>query len=188
MKPRSFDPLKLEMEAFAREGAALQGEWPATSLPRLAEAAAPESDPAQWPAVSWSAHGEIRTPRGGETQVWLELAAQAQVALTCQRCLKPVREDLAVSRWFRFVRDEGQAAELDMDSDDDVLALARHLSLRDLVEDELLLALPVVPRHEVCPEPLPHANVEDDEAAPAEKRPNPFAALAALKKGSAGKD
>ena len=93
-----------------------------------------------------------------------------------------MREDLAVSRWFRFVKDEDQAANLDMDSDDDVLALPRHLDLRELVEDELLLELPVVPRHDECPEPLPHANDEEDEA-PVEERPNPFAALAALKKG-----
>ena len=182
MKPRSFDPLKLDVEAFAREGASLEGEWPATSLPRLAESAAPESDPAHWPPVRWTTRGETRTPKGGEPQIWLELGAEAQVALTCQRCLKSVREDLAVSRWFRFVKDEDMAAELDMDSDDDVLALARHLNLRELVEDELLLELPVVPRHDECPEPLPHANVEEDEA-PEEERPNPFAALAALKKG-----
>lgn len=188
MKPRSFDPLKLDVEAFAREGASLEGEWPATSLPRLAESAAPESDPAQWPPVVWSAHGELRTPKGGAAQVWMEVSAEAQVSLTCQRCLKPVSEDLAVSRWFRFVKDEDQAAELDMDSDDDVLALARNLNLRELAEDELLLELPVVPRHEECPEPLPHANVEEDELVEEEEaRPNPFAALAALKKGTGGK-
>lgn len=187
MKPRSFDPLKLDVEAFARDGEPLAGEWPAATLERLAESAAPESDVAQWPPVRWSARGERLTPRGGEAQIWLELEAGAQVALTCQRCLQLVREDLSVVRRFRFVRDEHQAAELDMDSDDDVLALARNLDLRELVEDELLLALPVVPRHEVCPEPLPHANVDEDESEVADERPNPFAALAALKKGSAGK-
>jgi uncharacterized protein len=187
MKPRSFDPLKLDIGAFARESQQLAGEWPAASLPRLSDSAAPESAVADWPAVRWSAQGEIRTPKGGEAQVWLQLNAEAQVSLTCQRCLKPVREDLAVSRWFRFVRDEDQAAELDMDSDDDVLSLVRHLNLRDLIEDELLLALPVVPRHEVCPEPLPHANADEEELVVEEERPNPFAALAALKKGTGGK-
>ena len=91
-----------------------------------------------------------------------------------------------MSRWFRFVRDEDQAAELDMDSEDDVLSLPRHLDLRELMEDELLLELPVVPRHEECPEPLPPANI-DEEEAPSQERPNPFAALAALKKGAGGK-
>jgi uncharacterized protein len=48
------------------------------------------------------------------------------------------------------------------------------------VEDELLLALPIVPMHERCPMPLPMAA---DEAPATEEtdRPHPFAALAALK-------
>lgn len=182
MKARSFDPLKFDVDAFVRDGAALQGEWPAASLPRLADGAAPEAPPSGWPAVTWSAQGELRTPKGGQAQVWLELQAQATVALTCQRCLKPVEEHLEVSRWFRFVRDESQAAELDMESEDDVLVLARHMDLRELVEDELLLELPVVPRHDECPEPLvaPESAQEEELAEP--ERPNPFAALAALKK------
>jgi uncharacterized protein len=55
------------------------------------------------------------------------------------------------------------------------------LDLADMIEDELLLAMPLVPRHARCPEPLPRAFVEDDPASdPAD---NPFAALAALKRG-----
>ena len=57
-------------------------------------------------------------------------------------------------------------------------ALTRALDLRELIEDELLLAMPLVPRHEVCPEPLP---VRTDEDMP-DDAPNPFAALAALKR------
>ena len=58
-------------------------------------------------------------------------------------------------------------------------ALTTALDLPMLLEDELLLALPLVPRHDVCPEPLPRAF--RDEADAAER---PFAALAALKQGS----
>ncbi|WP_255370034.1 DUF177 domain-containing protein [Roseateles sp. YR242] len=177
----------MDVQVFAREGELLEGEWPAAALTRLADTAAAEAPAVGWPAVRWSTIGEIRTPRGSEAQIWLRLDAQAQVAQTCQRCLKPVQEEVAVSRWFRFVRDEEQAAELDMDGDDDVLALPRHLNLQDLAEDELLLALPLVPRHDVCPEPLPLAEPDELEEEEAEERPNPFAALAALKKGTAGK-
>ena len=57
--------------------------------------------------------------------------------------------------------------------------LCKALGVPELIEDELLLALPLVPRHDVCPAPLPRAFVEDDPATdPAD---NPFAALAALK-------
>jgi hypothetical protein len=80
----------------------------------------------------------------------------------------------------RFVAGEDAAAALDAESEDDVLALTPALDLRQLIEDELLLALPIVPRHDHCPEPLPRAFADPQGAAsPAE---NPFAALAALKR------
>ena len=58
---------------------------------------------------------------------------------------------LHIEKALRFVHGEDAAAELDADSDDDVLASSRSLDLRALIEDELLLALPLVPRHEACP-------------------------------------
>lgn len=180
MKSRAFVPEKLDLAAFAHDGASLQGEWPAASLERLADAAAPEAPAHAWPALTWALHGEIRQPKAAAPQTWLHLQASAQVALTCQRCLQPVQDTVEIDRWFRFVDTEAEAAALDVDSDDDVLALPRHLDARELIEDELLLALPLVPRHVSCPEPLPGA---EEVAEPAlEQRPNPFAALAVLKR------
>ena len=54
-----------------------------------------------------------------------------------------------------------------------------------LIEDELLLALPPVPRHETCPHPLPMSAEADGFAAEneaVEEKPHPFAKLAAMKK------
>jgi len=183
MKPRAFVPEKLELAAFIHDGASLEGEWPAASLERLADGAATEAPAEGWPPVRWRLLGETRQAKGAKAQAWLQVTAQAQVALTCQRCLKPVDEHIDVDRWIRFVDTEAEAAALDADSDDDVLALPRHLDARELIEDELLLALPLVPRHEVCPEPLPLADDEDAAADEEGERPNPFAALAALKRG-----
>ncbi|HEY1128208.1 MAG TPA: DUF177 domain-containing protein [Roseateles sp.] len=180
MKSRAFVPEKLDVAALAHDAASLAGEWPAASLERLADAAAPEAPASGWPALGWSLQGEIRQPKGGKPQTWLHLTAAGQVALTCQRCLKPVFEDIDIDRWIRFVDTEAEAAALDVDSDDDVLALPRHLDARELIEDEMLLALPLVPRHEVCPEPLPQ--VDDEAELEVEERPNPFAKLAALKR------
>ncbi|MET0518799.1 MAG: DUF177 domain-containing protein [Burkholderiaceae bacterium] len=178
MKTRDFSPTNLDVAAFAQDGAALQGEWAAASLPRLADAAAPDAPARDWPAVQGSLSGERREPRGAEAQTWLHLRAQATVRLTCQRCLQAVQEQVDVSRSFHFVRDEELAASLDVDSEDDVLAMTRHLDGRELVEDELLLSLPLVPRHDICPQPLP---VKAEAEPEIEERPNPFAALAALK-------
>ncbi|MEQ1804240.1 MAG: YceD family protein, partial [Burkholderiaceae bacterium] len=104
----------------------------------------------------------------------------ARLQLVCQRCLEPVTAALDVQRSFRFVEGEAAAAELDAQCEDDVLALTRELDLHELLEDELLLCLPLVPKHEQCPQPLPEA-----AAGPGPDRANPFAALAALKRGVA---
>ena len=72
------------------------------------------------------------------------------------------------------------------DSEEDLLAISREFDLRELIEDELLMALPVVPRHDECPTAVHLASSDDDfEEASAEK-PNPFAALAALRKDGKG--
>jgi uncharacterized protein len=111
----------------------------------------------------------------------MQLRGHCAMLLCCQRCLGPVESDVSFDRWFHFVPDEDQAALLDADSEDEVLALERWLDLQALVEDEMLLALPLVPRHDICPEPLPRP-VDDLEEAPEE---NPFAKLAGLRKGEA---
>jgi uncharacterized protein len=100
------------------------------------------------------------------------------VRLQCQRCLQPVDVPLEVDRAFRFVRGEDAAAALDAEADDDVLELTRGFDLRDLVEDELLLALPLVPRHRDCTVPRP----APDDAPPTTAEAHPFAVLAALKR------
>ncbi|HEX6705390.1 MAG TPA: YceD family protein [Albitalea sp.] len=179
MKSRPADPRRLDVEAFAQDAGELQGEWPLASLDRLAGTAHPDAKPADTDLTHWQVQGESRPVRGGVAQTWLHLRADARVSLVCQRCLGPVGADVHAERSFQFVSGEDAAAQLDADSEDDVLALTRSLDLRDLVEDELLLALPLVPRHEVCPQPLPMAHDDPEEDA----RTNPFAALAALKRG-----
>lgn len=180
MSSRDFDPLRLDVAAFAKAAGALEGHWPLRQFERLVESAVADALPADGGDVAWQARGEARPQRGGEAQVWLHVSATTRVPLECQRCLKPVEEALAIERSFLFVHGEDAAAQLDTDSDDDVLALTRALDLRELVEDELLLALPIVPRHEVCPVPLVVPASVDEPLA---EKPNPFAALAALKGG-----
>lgn len=178
MKSRDFDPLRLDVAAFARDGASIDGEWALSALPRLADSVLPEPDAGAAP-VAWSLHGEMRKVAGRGELAWVHASARTHVKLECQRCLKPVTEALEAERSFLFVQGEDAAAELDADSEDDVLALTRALDARELIEDELLLSLPIVPRHDVCPDPLPVAADDLPEA----EAPHPFAALAALKKG-----
>jgi uncharacterized protein len=66
-----------------------------------------------------------------------------------------------------------EAAEAADDAVDRVVA-SRSMAVAGLVEDELLLALPMVPVHERCEPPA-----KDDGT-----KPSPFAVLAGLKKGA----
>lgn len=180
MSSREHDPQRLDVARAAAQAAALSGRWPLATLTRLSidAAAGGDSD------VSWSARFEQRSSSGGSAQPWLHLRAQARAARQCQRCLEPVLLPLEVDRWLRFAGSEEEAAALDAESDDDVLALSRRFDLRELVEDELLLALPLVPRHDACAPPL--ARADEAEPPPADALSHPFAALAALKRPDGG--
>lgn len=200
MKARVFLPEKLDVKAFIEAEAQLAGETPVTDLSRLAGAASPEADLAGMPPVRWRVTGRPVPQRVGGPELWLDLEAEAELDMECQRCLHPVRERMTVSRSIRFARDEAEAARLDADSEDDVLAVSRQFHLLELVEDELIMAQPIVPRHDECPSdivalmqddtetPVPgSAPLEGDQAEPGpQAKPHPFAALAALKKRSDG--
>ena len=178
MTERVFDPSQLNVEAFAKQAGALAGRCAVSALSRLAEATHPEAPAASADDIDWQLRGEARASRSGPPEIWLHLNAVARVALVCQRCLQPIATELAAERSFRFVHGEAAAAELDADSEDDVLALSRSLDAIGLLEDELLLTLPLVPRHGLCPQPL----LPPGDSVPSD-RENSFAALAALKSG-----
>ena len=177
---RPHDALRLDVSAFIADAETLAGSWPGASLQRLCELQTPPQD-APPPDVAWQAQGERLAVTGGEPELWLVLQAQAPVWLTCQRCLQPFAVPLALDRRIRFVRGEAQAEALDAEIEDDVLALSKSLDLRELIEDELLLALPIVPRHAACPQPLPVALGSEPAPDDPPERPNPFAALQRLK-------
>jgi uncharacterized protein len=177
---KDFDPHRLDVRRFAEEGAALEASDGLPGFDRLC-AEAEGADPAR--AVRWQARGELLNPLHHTPQVWLHLEASASLPLVCQRCLHPVDVELAVKRSFRFVADEATAAAEDEESEEDLLVLSRSFDLVELVEDELLMELPVAPRHEVCPEAVKMSATDPSfEAASAEKV-HPFAVLGKLKAG-----
>ncbi len=198
MKAAVLNPRRLDVARFSRQGAHLAGQMPLETLQRLSEGTCPPDD-ALASLVTWSAQGFLREVLAGAPELRLRLQAEATVWLHCQRCLQPMAVALRVDRMFRFARNDDEAAELDEAcEDEDVLALGRPLDLPTLVEDELIMALPIVPRHEACPQPLlapaaPAAALPDstagmdgaqgpDDANRAADRPHPFAVLGALKR------
>lgn len=178
---KDFAARRLDVKAFAEEGAHLHGEEPVRVHERLL--AETQGRGAETP-VHWSARGELRNPGHVNPEIWVHLQSDAILSLTCQRCLSPVDVPVSVDRSFRFVPDEDMAASQDEQSEEDVLALGRSLDLVELVEDELLMELPLAPHHEACPEPLKLAVSDEDFEDASAPRENPFALLGKLKSGS----
>jgi uncharacterized protein len=177
---KDFDPLRLDLRRFAEEAGELASDAPLRTFGRLLGET--EGEGAQRP-LHWRARGELRNAGHVQPQVWMHLEAQASLPLVCQRCLRPVDVDVAFERSFRFVTDEATAAAEDDAAEEDVLALSRSFDLLELVEDEMLMELPVAPRHETCPEPVVMSAVDPAFGAGGAERENPFAVLGKLKTG-----
>lgn len=177
--PKEFFVQRLDVQAFAEEAGRIEGRSRLGAHERLMAETQGRGAEGE---IAWLARGELRNPRHVNPEVWLHLKASAVLSLTCQRCMGPVDVPVQVERSFRFVKDEATAEAQDDASDEDLLALSRSFDLLALVEDELLMDMPLVPRHDVCPE-APALSVEDPDFEQAGERPNPFAVLGRLKGG-----
>ena len=190
---QSHHATRLNMQAFAREGVPLVDTIALQNMERLAQEAqalAPDL------MLKWEARAELRPGSGAEEDVWLHLLATTSVPLTCQRCMCTVATPLEVDQWYRFVASEEIAMAEDDESEEDLLVMEPQFDLLAVLEDELLMALPLVPMHEECPL-TPVMQVGEDalgsgareknqngKESPSGEKPNPFAVLAQLKKKS----
>lgn len=189
----------IDLRALARQGEPSAFSLPLSAFPRVVEdlpdpvshgLPAMEDTPvaaswrAEWrqflhaPAAAGS-QGTHKASDAVPEQLWLHLEARTQLPQTCQRCLGVYAQPVEVDRWFRFVADEAMAEAEDDDCEEDLLVMAPRFDLLRLIEDELLMALPLVPMHPVCPKPV---SLSSAEGGAVPERPNPFAALEALKR------
>jgi uncharacterized protein len=165
--PPHVDPRKL-----ADRGVTLQGEMPLADLSRLCD---PLAD----------SHGNVRTElsfgRDEHHAVVVSSRLEVEVKMVCQRCLDVVTLPIRSECYYAVVKEGGNSQAVPKGYD--VLELGEDpLDLLALVEDELLLALPIVPVHDPkdCQQPAGahQADPVEDEVT----RSNPFSVLAQLKR------
>ena len=126
---------------------------------------------------------------GGRAVVTGEI--RTRLRLVCQRCLGEVEFDLDLPLRVVLLR-VGQSGHDLPDDLDPVVVDEDGFRLLDLIEDEILLAIPPVARHEAgyCSAPATAESVVEpgsDVWSPEEEpRPNPFAILAASRAGDPG--
>ena len=127
---------------FAREERSLQGELPVARLARVLDKLVDSAG-----SLSYRVSGRIN-PRN-RPQLLLQL--DGLLSVCCQRCLEGIDYPLAVCSVLEFVDDEEDLTQEEIEDDSkDFLLAQSELDVVALIEDEIILDLPLVPRHESC--------------------------------------
>jgi len=162
---------------FAAAEDRVSGKLPLSCLPRLADVLVSQQGALDCALAGYCEKDESG---GGETKLGLHLRVSGGLALQCQRCLAEVEIDCAIDTRLLLIPPETEWPEEELEADDyDAIPASRELSLLSLIEDEVLLALPLVPRHADCV--APGASDAAQQFLESGK-PSPFAVLASLKK------
>ncbi|MCO5118335.1 MAG: DUF177 domain-containing protein [Burkholderiaceae bacterium] len=174
-----MDNARIDIDRMVRRGEALSGRWPLAGFERLGTLLASSDGDVRWQA---SARRRARAEGGEDTYLGLALAASLPVP--CVRCLGPVDIVVDDRREFLLVADEETAERLDdPESELEVIAADTPFRLAELVEDELILAIPPLPRHAACELPVDHGP-EADGGPDGEPASHPFEALRKLRGGT----
>lgn len=160
-------PVDIDPEYLVEKQSELSGILPLSGFGRLSESLVDNQGSAEV-IVSFRKEGEIKAISGH---------VNATLLVQCQRCLEPVH--LLVDRDFRLaiVYSDAQARRLP-ELYDPLLLENKHILFSDLIEDELILAIPDIPGHEDCQQ---EQLIFGDDEPEVQTQPNPFAILAKLK-------
>lgn len=166
-------PPFLDLAHALRQESKLSGHIPVKSMPRLASALISDQGEALI---------ELHVAPDLSRRVVVSGSIQALLQMTCQRCLESAGIAVQASPRLAWVKSDADLEALPPEYDPLVSSDGR-VTVVELVEDELLLALPLVPKHPdgACRETRKAAA---QRAAPVEEsRKTPFAELAKLKRG-----
>lgn len=124
-------------------------------------------------------HVALRFGKGEDGQRIIAGSLQADVVMECQRCLQPVLLSVQGDINLAVVRHEDAVKSLP-GCYDPLLLSEPEVELWPLIEQELMLSLPIVATHPdgECKVDSTY-QVKDDELQ--QNKPNPFAVLAELK-------
>ena len=161
----------IEPLSLATQGRTLSGRLPLASLLRLAPLLRGGDG-----EVSFELHFD-KDPVGAP---FVKGSVQAVVTLQCQRCMEDMACPLSARVSLGIVRNREAAAQLS-DELDPLLLSEGDVTVESIVEDELILALPIVAMHEVADCPRGDLARTADDTAAGSGRKNPFAVLADLK-------
>jgi uncharacterized protein len=162
----------LDIDRLADGEADIDFAVPLAELPRLRS---------QLASVEGMVRGRVHFTRESGFVV-ADLSMSGAATLACQRCLEAMTEPVSSEVRVALITAEGDASRVP-EHLEPVLAAGGRVTIGELVEEELLLALPIVPLHAearecVVPDGVPVVKVE----APEQTTQKPFAQLDKLLK------
>ena len=161
-KPTVIDGLE-----FARSGKRLSGQLKIAELDRLADGLVSNSGGLEWTLLGQRSEGQAG-------QFELKLAIAGALQLRCQRCLEPLLLLLEIDKRLLLVAPGKDWPEEDAENESvDAVAASTEMAVDELIQDEVLLGLPIAPRHDDCDPPTAGATKQDA---------SPFAILQQLKR------
>ncbi len=132
------DPKFIDSLRFAQAGLSLSGEYMVTDLARLKDLLVSDAG-----NVAYRLEGVNAAGRPA-----LRLSVRAELAMLCQRCLEPFVHRVEAESLMPQARNERELAAWERDDPLlDAQVCDARLDVRTLVEDEILLSLPIMPRH-----------------------------------------
>ena len=168
--PLQFDPV-----LFAKQGRKVSGQIAAKELPRVAEAASKADDNIINVAMSFSV-SSLQFPM-------VQGTIEGSIVQTCQRCLQDA--EVKIDQQLELLLINPQAVELASREGYELFEYeGQFISTLELIEDEILLAMPIVVKHQDINECDPNARKwlqQRKSAKTATKRNNPFESLKNLK-------
>ena len=164
-------PTRLDHRKMASRGQVLKGTIPVDRFVRFSELLT---------EVDGDIDLDLAFSRGQQGKTNICGSARATVALICQSCLQPFRYELDCKISLNVVASDSEIAELE-DNSSVVVCEDSEISLADFLEDELIMSVPMIPRHveAQCPD---NEYRQVDAEAPIEDNTTthrPFADLAA---------
>ena len=164
---------------FTARGERLQAKLPLADFPRLCELITPRQSKSTGDIKPTTASaGEIEFTLTGEKnalgQSFLHLSLNASLTTNCQRCLSELPLTLALNFHYlvsKVDEDELEDLEAEIGDDFDIQEVSQSMDVKLLIEDEIILGLPIAPTHENDCAPVTMQSGE---------KPNPFAVLKGL--------
>lgn len=167
----------IDAERAAQAGRRFSGDARIEWMPRVVDLL---DAPAPGDVIAFEVSASLDESPGNAHIVRLGVHVHGAVPMTCQRTLKRFMQPIDGRSDVAIVASEREAAGLP-DNLEPKLVPEGRLKLVELIEDELLLALPLVPR-DPASAPVQNAGAGTERSAPDESE-NPFAELARLRRG-----